>query len=115
MAGGVQLSNCLNRLLGELGRASALTPWRISPSVAPLCPHVVHIVFVRPKEQVRRIHAEPVVAFVADEHPSRNGAKMYLPREAVRADVLAIPAHYSIALRVLDRGPFPTTVSTPNA
>jgi hypothetical protein len=60
-----------------------------------------------------RIDALHVVAFVADAHPIGDGAKVYLPREAMRRQngPLLIPLTDMPVAPALRAGPQPTTFS----
>lgn len=58
---------------------------RRDPAHSALPGGVLHVFGVGAQEEVIRVHARSIVAAVADIKPGRNGASMYLPRDAIGA------------------------------
>src|SRR5215207_7173907 len=78
----MKVSNCVPFAFDGLAtvppsRAGATTR---SP---PLPTPVVHVVLVRPQEEVFRVRADRIVAVVTDTHPFRDGTTMQQPRQPV--------------------------------
>ncbi len=79
--GSVVCANILYLFLCQFRCATSLAYWR-----SALLGTIPHIVSLRSKEQMRRVHARRNVAFMQNEQPVRNWTVRQFPRHAVRVD-----------------------------
>jgi hypothetical protein len=72
------------------------------------------VILRRAKKEVRRITAGGIITAVQDPETGRNGASGNHPRDSVRSNVMAIPAHPSVAVAVCHRLPLPAIINIPD-
>lgn len=96
----------------ELVAVQAMRLARLKLRVTTLRDHVVDVVGVRAEEQVRGIHALPVVAAMQDAHAVEafsfgNWSEAQLPRDAMRRDSDPVALEVAVAARIQAGRPFP--------
>lgn len=102
IAGCVHLTNLYDKFRGEFRHAVCLT------FVLTTLAHLVgHVVRVRAKKQVGRIHASAIIAFVQNVKIFGDGAKVDFVGSAMGAGCSAFPPYLAIASVVQARSPLP--------
>lgn len=103
-------SNLGDLTFGELGRPDPRSDGFV-PVESPLSNAVYDVVVDGSEEQVMRIHARRVVAFVQDEKPLRHIPVVNNPRKPVGGPAFKEDVNSAVSV-VLIRGPFPTVVAS---